>query len=391
MNEPSDEQANEAPRPGGALGSQLEAAEELLSAVLRLTQGIIFEFDSEGRYLAIWTRSDELLAAPRDQLLGRTIADVLGPTLAAPFMERIHRALASKESERFEYSLDVAGGPRWFSADAILVPQHQSVVFLVRDISPQKHLEQRLFQADRLAALGTLAAGVAHEINNPLSYVSSNLNFASETVAEVLTSLKKTEARPDPAWQETTLQDCAGALSEAREGTARIRHVVSDLKTFARGEDKATGGADVKRALEAALSMALLEIRHRAQLVKHLEEVPQVRGSEARLGQVFLNLLINAAQAIPDGAPDRNQVEVRLSSRDPWVVAEIEDTGAGIPPELIQRIFDPFFSTKPAGVGTGLGLAICHSIVTELGGEITVRSTLGKGTCFQVKLPVVSS
>jgi two-component system NtrC family sensor kinase len=391
MSESSDKQANEAQRPGGALDPQLEAAEELLRVVLGLTHGVIFEFNSEGRYLAIWTRSDELLAAPRDQLLGRTIADVLGPSVAAPFMERIHRVLASKEPERFEYSLDVAGGLRWFSADAILVPQRQSVVFLVRDISHQKRLEQRLFQADRLAALGTLAAGVAHEINNPLSYVSSNLNFASETVAEVLTTLKKAEERPDPAWLETALQDCAGALSDAQEGAARIRHVVRDLKTFARGEDKTTGGADVKQALEAALSMAMLEIRHKAQLVKHLEEVPRVRGSEARLGQVFLNLLINAAQAIPDGAPDRNQVEVRLSARDRWVVAEIEDTGAGIPQELIQRIFDPFFSTKPAGVGTGLGLAICHSIVTELGGEITVRSTLGKGTCFQVKLPVASS
>jgi len=389
MNEPRDERASEAPRPEGWLNTQLEAAEELLRVVLGLTDGIIFEFNAEGRYLAIWTRSDELLAAPREVLMGRTIADVLGPTVAAPFLERIHRVLATQKSERFEYSMDVAGGTRWFSADALLVPQRQSVVCLVRDITHQKTLEQRLLQADRLAALGTLAAGVAHEVNNPLSYVSSNLNFASETVAEVLGSLKKGEGGTERSWLEPALQDCADALSEAQEGTTRIRHVVSDLKMFARGEDAGVSGADVKRAFEAAVNMAMLEFRHKAHLVKLLEAVPLVRGSEARLGQVFLNLLINAAQAIPEGAPDTNRVEVRLGVEDRWVVAEIEDTGAGIPPELLKRIFDPFFSTKPAGVGTGLGLSICYGIVTELGGEITVKSCVGQGTCFRVRLPVV--
>jgi two-component system, NtrC family, sensor kinase len=391
MSESRDERASEAPPPEGAPDPQLEAAEELLRVVLGLTEGIIFEFDAEGRYLAIWTRSDALLAAPREVLLGRTIADMLGPKVAAPFLERIHRVLATEKPERFEYSLEVAGGTRWFSADALLVPQRQSVVFLVRDITHQKTLEQRLFQADRLAALGTLAAGVAHEVNNPLSYLSSNLNFASEIVAEVLGSLKKGTGGPDPTWLEPALRDCADALSEAREGTTRIRHVVSDLKMFARGEDMGASGADVVRAMEAALNIAMMELRHKAQLVKRLKAVPLVRGSEARLGQVFLNLLINAAQSIPEGAPDTHRVEVRLGVEEQWVVVEVEDTGAGIPPELLQRIFDPFFSTKPAGVGTGLGLSICHGIVTELGGEITVRSSVGQGTCFQVRLPVVAS
>jgi two-component system NtrC family sensor kinase len=113
-----------------------------------------------------------------------------------------------------------------------------------------------------------------------------------------------------------------------------------------------------------------------------------VRGSEARLGQVFLNLLINAAQAIPEGTPDKNRVEVRLRHEDGVVVAEIQDTGTGIPPEIRGRIFEPFFSTKPRGVGTGLGLSICHDIITRLGGDISVESTVGQGTCFRVLLPV---
>jgi two-component system NtrC family sensor kinase len=140
--------------------------------------------------------------------------------------------------------------------------------------------------------------------------------------------------------------------------------------------------------LEGAINMATPELKHHARVIKQLCEVPLIHGSEARLGQVFLNLLINAAQAIPKGAPDKNRVEVRLRQENGMVVIEIQDTGTGIPPEILDRIFDPFFSTKPRGVGTGLGLSICHDIITRLGGDISVESTVGQGSCFRVRLPV---
>ena len=385
MSPPEDEEEGSSPpRPADGLARRLEAAEERLLVVVGLTGGLVLELDAEGRFLELWTRSTELLAVPRERALGRTLAEVFGPEAAAPFMERIQRILATGQSDRFEYSMDVVSGLRWFSADGIPLPQGRSVAFLVRDITRYKEMEQRLLLTDRLAALGTLAAGMAHEVNNPLSYASSSLNFALEELSELLRAVKS--GASEPARLESVVEEVVEALSSVREGTTRIHHIVGNLKTFARGETSTDGHADVKRALEASLAMVAKEVRTKARLLHQLQEVPRVHGSEARLGQVFLNLLINASQAIAEGAPERHRVEVRLRAEEGWVVVEIEDTGAGIPPNLLKRIFDPFFSTKPAGVGTGLGLSICHGIVTEMGGEISVESTVGQGSCFRVRL-----
>ncbi|MFY0571109.1 sensor histidine kinase [Archangium lansingense] len=364
----------------------LDPVEELLRVVLGLTDCLVFEFDAEGRYLAAWTSSDSLLAAPREAFLGRRISEVMDPATAALTLESIQRVLTRGQPDRFEYSLELEGGRRWFSADAMLVPQRPGVAFMVRDITRQKTLELSLLQADRLAALGTLAAGVAHEVNNPLGYIASNLNFIEEEMAEVRQALAGT---PGTEGLALTLEECSEALAEVRQGTTRIHNVVGDLKTFARGEDICSGEerADVRRALEMSINMAMPELRHRARMVLQAEEVPPVRGSESRLGQVFLNLLLNAAQSIPEGAPGKNTVEAHVRAEEHNVVIEIRDTGQGIPPENLKRIFEPFFTTRPAGVGTGLGLAICHSIVIAMRGEMSVESTVGKGTCFRVRLP----
>jgi two-component system NtrC family sensor kinase len=389
MAESRDQGADGTPQPPGeSLGVQLEVAEERLRLVLGLTDSIVFEFDSEGRYVGIWTSSDELLAMPREQALGRTIMEVHGPQGGAFFMDRVRETLATGKPVRFEYSLQVSGGVRWFSAESMMAPNRPTVVFLVRDNTSYKKLEQQLIQADRLAALGMLAAGVAHEVNNPLSYVSANLGFLSESLSSVRRALSGADGPMDAAYVDRLLSECAEAITEAREGASRIRHVVGDLKTFARGQEPEEGLVDVRRALESSLNLVMTELRQRARVDRRLEDVPLVRGNEAQLGQVFLNLLINASHAINLGAPDQNQVEVRLHEERPWVVIEIQDTGHGIPPDMLKLIFDPFFTTKPVGVGTGLGLSICHGIVTSMGGEISVESTVGRGTCFRVKLPV---
>jgi two-component system NtrC family sensor kinase len=391
MNESDDPKQPPPPRDdSGALGAQLEVVEENLRFVLGPTDGIAFEIDAEGRYLGIWTRSEELLIVPRERALGRTMTEVLGPQAAAPFMERLQRTLSTGQHDHFEYTLEVAGGVRWFSADAVRSPQRPTVIFLMRDITQRKILEQRMLLADRLAAMGTLAAGVAHEVNNPLSYITSNLNFIKDGLLAIQSALRATGDAPDIPQAKRTLEDCADALADAQEGTTRLRQLVGDLKTFARGRDESMGSVDVRRALEASLSIALREIRFRATLVKHLEDVPPVRGNEAHLGQVFLNLLLNAAQAIPEGAPEKNRVEVRLYSQEGQIVVEIQDTGAGIPPEMQERVFDPFFSTKPTGAGTGLGLSTSHGIITGMGGDISVESTMGQGTRFRVRLPAAS-
>ncbi|MBN1203900.1 MAG: PAS domain-containing protein [Myxococcaceae bacterium] len=377
------------PEIADSLGTQLEAAEARLRFVLGLTDGVVFELDADGRYLGIWTGAEELLPVPRDVALGRTMEEVFGPQAAAPFLERLQRTLRTGEPDRFEYSMEAAGRLRWFSAETVRDPHSSTVIFLMRDITQQKLLEQRLIQADRLTAMGTLAAGVAHEVNNPLSYVTSNLNFISEGVEALRQALQGPGSEAEPAQLTRTVDECLEALSEALEGTVRIQRVAGNLKMFARGYDKSEGRADVQRALEASLGIVAREMNFRARLVQRLEPVPAVRGNEARLEQVFLNLLINATQAIPEGAPEQNEVSVHLYTAQGQVVVEIRDTGAGMSTEMLRRVFDPFFSTRPVGAGTGLGLSISHGIITGMGGDISVESAPGRGTCFRIRLPTL--
>ncbi len=377
------------PEVSDSLGPQLEAATARLRFVLGLTDGMVFELDADGRYVGIWTGAQELLVVPRELALGRTMAEVLGPQAAAPFMERLQRTLSTRQPERFEYSLEVAGKLRWFTAEAVLNADKATVIFLVRDITQQKLMEQRLIQADRLTAMGTLASGVAHEVNNPLSYITSNLNFISEGVETLRQALREPGREAELPQLTRNLDECLEALGEALEGTVRIQRVASNLKTFARGHDTSDGRADVRRALEASLGIVTREVNFRARLNQRLEPVPEVRGSEARLEQVFLNLLLNAIQAIPEGAPEQHEVGVHLYAAQGQVVVEIRDTGAGMPAEMLGRVFDPFFSTRPVGTGTGLGLSISHGIITGMGGDISVESSQSRGTCFRIRLPAI--
>jgi PAS domain S-box-containing protein len=249
------------------------------------------------------------------------------------------------------------------------------VVALVEDVSEKKRMEAQLLLADRMASVGTLAAGVAHEINNPLAFILSNLDFATA-------ELRRTGG------DEEVLR----ALEDAKDGGARVREIVRGLKTFSRPASDVRHALDVRTVLQSAIGLASNEIRHRAQLVVDPGDVPPALADEHRLAQVFLNLLINAAQAIPEGDVAGNVVRATTAAApDGGVLVEISDTGQGIPPEVLPRIFDPFFTTKPVGVGTGLGLSICHGIVAALGGDISVESAVGKGSTFRVHLPPLDS
>jgi len=260
-----------------------------------------------------------------------------------------------------------------------------AAVSLARDVTESRRMEERLRLSDRMAGVGTLAAGVAHEINNPLAYVIGNLQFVLERLEPLL---EGAEGERVPV---TMLEGLAEALRDASEGAGRVRHIVRDLKTFSRGDEESTRALDVRPVLESALSVCLNEVRHRARVRRELGEVARVVANEARLGQVFLNLLVNAAQAIPDGQVERNEIALRtFADEKGHVVVEVSDTGSGIASEHLERLFDPFFTTKPVGVGTGLGLSICHGIVSGLGGEIQVDSQVGKGTRVRVVLPAVA-
>ncbi len=254
------------------------------------------------------------------------------------------------------------------------------LVSMFPDVTERKQMHARLLLSDRMASVGTLAAGVAHEVNNPLAYVSANLAFAHAELMKALGSQSPAHA----------IKGVCAALSEAIHGADRVQHIVGDLKTFSRESHEPLKAVDVTKVLDITLNLAAAEIRHRARLVKEYgPDVPAVRGNDSRLGQVFLNLLVNAAQALPSDG-DAEQHEIRVTTRLAGagrVAVEISDTGAGIAPELMGRVFDPFFTTKPPGVGTGLGLSICHNLITAMGGEIHVQSDLGRGSTFQVVLP----
>ncbi len=251
-------------------------------------------------------------------------------------------------------------------------------VAIGRDLTERTQAQERLARAQRLAAIGTLAAGVAHELNNPLTFVLSNV----ELVADGLRRLRGAPADAD-GWDEAI-----HALDDALEGAERMRIIVRDLQTMARADDSAGGPVDVRKLLEYAANIASNEVRPRARLVWDVAEVPRVRGSEGRLGQVFVNLIVNAAHAIPEGRPDDHVIRLSAATGgDGRVAICVSDTGAGIAPENLSRIFDPFFTTKPAGIGTGLGLWVCHNIVSAFGGALDVTSEVGRGTTFRVMLP----
>jgi PAS domain S-box-containing protein len=238
----------------------------------------------------------------------------------------------------------------------------------------RRDAEAQLLLADRLASLGRLAAGIAHEINNPLTYTALNLELAQR-------SLRESGLPP------SNVATLSHALAEAYDGAERVRGIVRALATFGRGDEETVGALDIHRALDAAIRIAENKIRYRARLVTRYDATSLVRGSELRLVQVFVNLLVNAADAIPEGNVDHHEIRVRTKSgAGDRVIVEVSDTGAGISPEIRARIFDPFFTTKSVGVGTGLGLAISHGIVTALGGEIAVESTPGEGATFRVTL-----
>lgn len=246
------------------------------------------------------------------------------------------------------------------------------------DVSSQQLLQARLALSERLASVGTLAAGVAHEINNPLAWISSNLHFAIDEL-KVLR-----QSAPTPV-----LDEVAEALNDARTGSERVSTIVRDLKLFSRAQDDQTTLIDVRRVLESSITMARNEIRHRAHLERRFADVPMVKGNEGKLSQVFLNLLINAAHALPEGDVSNQAIVVATEVDERGHVrVSVSDTGKGIEPDVLPHIFDPFFTTKPVGQGTGLGLSICHTIVSSLGGTIHVESTPGRGSTFSVSLPV---
>ncbi|GEJ58153.1 PAS domain-containing hybrid sensor histidine kinase/response regulator [Anaeromyxobacter diazotrophicus] len=357
----------------------LRASEAKFRAAFESAGMGIHFVDAEGRILEHNSVLREMLGYSSDELRELSLRDVLEPAYVAAGEADLRDLVEGRRDrvveERRYRKRDGGILHAVVRATAVRDPHgaFQYVVGVVEDVTEKRALEAQLLFADRMSALGTLAAGVAHEINNPLAFVLSNLSYAIEEL----------ERGGGPT-------EVTRALEEAREGGVRVREIVRDLKTFSRPEERPDEEVDLRAVLRSAMNLAHNEIRHRALLEVDLRPVPPVLASAHRLGQVFLNLLINAAQAIGEGQADRNRIQVVCRPFGPrQVLVEVSDTGCGIPPEHLSHIFEPFFTTKPIGVGTGLGLSVCHGIVTGLGGDISVESRPG-ATTFRVSLPAVA-
>jgi two-component system, NtrC family, sensor kinase len=274
-----------------------------------------------------------------------------------------------------------------------------------------KNQKSQLLHQEKLASIGQLSAGIAHEINNPAGFIKSNLTSLQsyttnlfevvatyknlidgleknittplpENIAKCLTAIRTAEETADLTY---LLEDIPNLINESIDGTNRITKIVNGLKTFSRIDSDEKEHFDVNECIENTIKLVQNEIKYKAELVIHYGEVPRTMGYPGGLSQVVLNMLVNASQAIESFG----EIDLRTSLENNWITIRIQDNGSGVSEEKINRIFDPFFTTKAVGVGTGLGLSISSGIIKQHNGKIEVESEIGKGTCFTLFIPVV--
>jgi signal transduction histidine kinase len=352
-----------------ALSEALRRSEEQLRAILGAIPDNVFSFNEEGTFLAMFMRSPAPIAAS----IGDSLDDVLPPDVAASMRGAISRCLSKRSLEMLPVRIQVDG--RAFEYEARFAPAGPAeVVCILRDATEMQKLRAQLVFADRKVAMGTLAAGVAHEINNPLTYMMANVALLRRVIKKL-------------PGQEGASQQADALLDIIDEGASRIGTIVRDLRAFVRPDEPARTPVDVRRSLDLALNIARPYIQPKARFSMAIEPVPLVLAGEARLGQVFLNLLVNAAQAIPAGASEKHRIQVSMRRDPEGVRVVVRDTGVGLTKEARARLFEPFFTTKQPDHGTGLGLFITNNIVTSLGGRIEVEDAPGGGTEFHVILP----
>lgn len=276
---------------------------------------------------------------------------------------------------------------------------------LQREIDERKQLESQLVQSEKLASLGQLAAGVAHEINNPIGFISSNLGAldgyfkqlqdmldayreAENAIgsSEVIEQLGKLRERVE---LDFLCEDIPLLIKESKEGIGRVGQIVKDLKDFSRVDsNQEWQWANLQQGIESTLNIVANELKYKADVVKEFQQLPDIECLPSQINQVIMNLIVNASQAM---GPERGTITLRTGLEGETVSIEVADTGIGIEPDNLQKIFDPFYTTKPVGQGTGLGLSLSYGIVKKHQGDISVRSEVGVGSTFRVELPVRQS
>jgi signal transduction histidine kinase len=381
---------------GGAAGAHvftLEGAQDGYRILMEAMSEGVATLTSQGLITYCNARFAAILGSPLDRTMG---SPIFGLVLASD-RERLRALLEAEARGRSE-------GEFWLHAPdgaapalvrlavvSLMMDGVRAHCLVMTDLTEQRRecaaiaaeraeMQTRLLLADRMASLGTLAAGVAHEINNPLACVMTSLELMSKRLPELVDS--------SPTLGTEPIEWLRRQLDRAHEGAERVRLIVRSLKAFSRADGETMGVVDPRRVLDSSIAQVSSEIHRVARLVKDYDGLPAIRANEARLGQVFVHLLVNATQAMPAGAALDHEIRVSgHTDADGRSVIEFRDTGAGIEPAHLALIFDPFFTTKALHAGTGLGLALCQATVGSLGGQITVTSELGAGSVFRVVLP----
>jgi PAS domain S-box-containing protein len=366
---------------------ELSEAEQHYRSVAEHAPVGIFTCDAQGTLTMANPRLLEMLGAP-------SVEEVLGiDMLTAPAMRAcgadltLQRCLKTGQAVSGDHHQSSKWG-REAEVHLIAAPIRgddgavNGLVALTEDVGKRRALEQRLRQSQKMESVGQLAAGIAHEINNPMAYVHSNLGVLRKQWEGLRSML---EEHRDPGLR-AQLDDCAELIDESQEGVNRTVGIVRDMRELAHAGPDGREPTDVNRLVEACVRVASTHRRGASHIEERYGEIPPVVGSPGQLRQVFLNLLVNALQAV--GVGGRVEVETGTNGKSLWV--RIRDDGPGVPVEAQDRLFDPFFTTKPAGQGTGLGLYISYEIVQAHGGEISLTSTPGAGSCFEVRLPAAA-
>lgn len=402
----------------------LLASEALVSSITNSMKSTIAVIDGTGEIIRVNTEwknfalsnggSEQLAAGVGLNYLQVCERAVQDDSAIADLVSGI-KAVQERSMESFssEYACHSPQEKRWFivyvtplensSGGAVLT--HFNITRRKQDEQALQEMQAQLLQNDKMASIGQLSAGIAHEINNPMGFINSNLGTLEKYVDKfdryIATLEAAVEQSASPQQQqeltelrktlklEYVLKDIRQLLAESEEGAERVMKIVKDLKTFARSDTEQLGSADLNQCIDSTLTIIWNQIKYVAELVKEYGELPKVTCNVQQINQVLLNLLVNAAHAVEDkGEEELGTVTIRTWADDRNAFVAISDTGCGIAEEIRSRIFDPFFTTKEVGKGTGLGLSISHEIIKKHGGELTMASELGTGTTFTISLPL---
>jgi two-component system, cell cycle sensor histidine kinase and response regulator CckA len=375
--------------------TRLHEREAWLNTLLRSIGEGVIATDASGAVSFMNPVAEALLGRTQDEVSGHPIDQVMHLRSVLD-KSRMENPLTTALRERKAVStcadalLLTADGAEYAVNDnaAPIFDQGRllGAVMVIRDVTEERRFKRQMAADNHLVSLGIMTAKVGHEINNPLGVIAFNLDFLLTRLSAEVPSARQSQFGQLPCLTRRELQQ---VLSETRDAAQRIREIAMSLRTAARPAESGPQTAEVSRALTWALSTTAAELRHRARVVYTIEDVPPLALSETKLGQVLVNIILNAAHAIEPGNFERNEVRISVTACGPNSAAiEVRDTGHGIPEGLMSKVFDPFFSTKAVGRGTGLGLSVCQDIINNCGGSIEVKSKQGEGTTFRLLLPV---